>query len=160
MKGLRFSGVIRVCFQPTVDAKFTSVAYPKATIANPDPETKSMLSCSTKKSVHTEKDQEGIVFKSDGRTVNSPNVTSHLFSFLCLLITDSSGNPWSVNCLNVMSSKLTEYVEQGTWLMRDYRKHATHPSLAPLLCCFFFFFGIRISTFWKKLCFYYVEHGC
>ena len=86
MKGLRFSGVIRVCFQPTVDAKFTSVAYPKATIANPDPETKSMLSCSTKKSVHTEKDQEGIVFKSDGRTVNSPNVTSHLFSFFFFFV--------------------------------------------------------------------------
>lgn len=64
------SGVIRVCFQPTLDGKFTSIAYPKATIANPNPETKAMLSCSTKKSVHTEKDQEGIVFKSDGGMEN------------------------------------------------------------------------------------------
>eukprot|EP00731_Ephydatia_muelleri_P007697 Em0004g35a len=105
-----YYGVIRVCFQPTVDAKFTSVAYPKATIANPDPETKSMLSCSTKKSVHTEKDQEGIVFKSD----------------------DSSGNPWSVNCLNVMSSKLTEYVEQDYIVLEDLTARYHSPCILDL----------------------------
>ena len=54
-----------MCFQPAADGKFTSFAYPKALAANPEPETKIMLSCSTKKSVHTENDQEGIVYKSD-----------------------------------------------------------------------------------------------
>ena len=58
-------GVIRVCFQPTEGGKLTSFAYPRALEANCAPETKALLSCTTKKSLHTENDKEGIVFKSD-----------------------------------------------------------------------------------------------